>query len=250
MLSRLYIILAMTIAIYGYSNDSSYKHFDIGNEYYALKNYDSALIEYNKVFDSKMISKELYLNIGNCYFKLDSIPQAILYYEKGLKLAPADADLTYNLQYCNQLIKDKNPIKKSVLLNELIFSFLGKSPNYWAYASVLLMTLTCILILLFKISIEPKWKKINFYTAVFVSILFSITILLAYISKSKMNETKYGIVIETSTKVRTEPSENASTAFLLHEGSKAKVTAKINEWLEISFNDKKGWIKRNSLEKI
>ena len=127
---------------------------------------------------------------------------------------------------------------------------MGKSPNYWAYASVLLMTLTCILILLFKISIEPKWKKINFYTAVFVSILFSITILLAYISKTKMNETKYGIVMETSTKVRTEPSENASTAFLLHEGSKAKVTAEINEWLEISFNDKKGWIKRNSLEKI
>ena len=59
MLSRLYIILAMTIAIYGYSNDSSYKHFDIGNEYYALKNYDSALIEYNKVFDSKMIIKTL-----------------------------------------------------------------------------------------------------------------------------------------------------------------------------------------------
>ena len=29
-----------------------------------------------------------------------------------------------------------------------------------------------------------------------------------------------------------------------------KVTAKINEWLEISFNDKKGWIKHNPLENI
>ena len=45
-------------------------------------------------------------------------------------------------------------------------------------------------------------------------------------------------------------SENASTAFLLHEGSKAKVTAEINDWIEISFNEKKGWIRTNALERI
>ena len=67
---------------------------------------------------------------------------------------------------------------------------------------------------------------------------------------SKINETKYGIVIKNSIKVITEPSENSSTAFLLHEGSKAKVTAEINEWIEISFNEKKGWIRTNALERI
>ena len=103
-----------------------------------------------------MISKELYLNLGNTFFKLDSIPQAILYYEKGIKLAPGDPDLSYNLQYCNKLIKDKNPIKKSVLLNELIFSFLGKSPNYWAYSSVILLGLVCVLICSFQIEYRFK----------------------------------------------------------------------------------------------
>ena len=57
-------------------------------------------------------------------------------------------------------------------------------------------------------------------------------------------------MIKNSIKVRTEPSENASTAFLLHEGSKAKVTAEINDWIEISFNEKKGWIRTNALERI
>ena len=102
----------------------------------------------------------------------------------------------------------------------------------------------------FRLSIDSKWKKINFYSAIIVLLLFGNTVLLSSISKSKINESKYGIVIKNSIKVRTEPSENASTAFILHEGSKAKVTAEINEWIEISFNEKKGWIRTNALERI
>ena len=250
MLKRNFLIVLIIISYVCKGNDDAYHQFEKGNSFYTSQEFDSALIAYKKVLKSKMISKELYLNLGNTFFKLDSIPQAILFYEKGIKLAPGDADLSYNLQYCNKLIKDKNPIKKSVLLNELIFSFLGKSPNYWAYSSIILLGLVCVMFAFFRLSIDSKWKKINFYSGIIVLILFGITVLLSTISKSKINETKYGIVIKNSIKVRTEPSENASTAFLLHEGSKAKVTAEINEWIEISFNEKKGWIRTNALERI
>lgn len=239
MLKRNFLIVLIIISYVCKGNDDAYHQFEKGNSFYASQEFDSALIAYKTVLQSKMISKELYLNLGNTFFKLDSIPQAILFYEKGIKLAPGDPDLSYNLQYCNKLIKDKNPIKKSVLLNELIFSFLGKSPNYWAYSSIILLGLVCVMFAFFRLSIDSKWKKINFYSAIIVLILFGITVLLSSISKSKINETKYGIVIKNSIKVRTEPSENASTAFLLHEGSKAKVTAEINEWIEISFNARK-----------
>ena len=250
MLKKNFLIVLIFISYVCKGNDDAYHQFEKGNSFYASKEFDSALIAYKTVLQSKMISKELYLNLGNTFFKLDSIPQAILFFEKGIKLAPGDPDLSYNLQYCNKLIKDKNPIKKSVLLNELIFSFLGKSPNYWAYSSVILLGLVCVMFAFFRLSIDSKWKKINFYSAIIVLILFGITVLLSSISKSKIKETKYGIVIKNSIKVRTEPSENASTAFLLHEGSKAKVTAEINEWIEISFNEKKGWIRTNALERI
>ena len=250
MLKKNFLIVLIIISYVCKANDDAYHQFEKGNSFYASQEFDSALIAYKTVLQSKMISKELYLNLGNTFFKLDSIPQAILFYEKGIKLAPGDPDLSYNLQYCNKLIKDKNPIKKSVLLNELIFSFLGKSPNYWAYSSIILLGLVCVMFAFFRLSIDSKWKKINFYSAIIVLILFGITVLLSSISKSKINETKYGIVIKNSIKVRTEPSENSSTAFLLHEGSKAKVTAEINEWIEISFNEKKGWIRTNALERI
>ena len=61
---------------------------------------------------------------------------------------------------------------------------------------------------------------------------------------------KYGIAFNPTTKVLVEPSKNAATTYLLHEGSKAKVTAENENWYEISFNEKKGWIQKKHLKKI
>ena len=241
------IIYFAPIIIY---TQNDYDIFDDGNILYEEKKFEEAKNKYLNLYQRGIISKELFLNIGNSYFKMDSLPHAILFYEKGLKIAPGDIDLTHNLQHCNTLLKDKNAIKKSILINELIFSFLGKSPNYWAYSSVILMLSACILFLFYRLSTELKWKKINMYSGILVLTLFGFSLLLSAISKSKINESKYGIVFTPSVKVLVEPSENASTTYLLHEGSKIKVTAENKNWYEISFNEKKGWVKKTHLRKI
>ena len=124
-----YILFLFTLSLNSWSMNADSIFFE-GNKFYQENNYEQANLSYKLILDEGYLSKELYLNLGNSYFKLDSIPQAILAYEKGLKIAPADDDLTHNLKQCNRLIKDKNPIKKSILISELIYSFLGKSPNY------------------------------------------------------------------------------------------------------------------------
>jgi uncharacterized protein YgiM (DUF1202 family) len=93
-------------------------------------------------------------------------------------------------------------------------------------------------------------EKINFYSAIVVLVLFGFTVLLSAISKSKINESKYGILFTPSTKVLVEPSESAATTYQLHEGTKAKVTDENDNWYEISFNEKKGWIQKKHLKKI
>ena len=65
-----------------------------------------------------------------------------------------------------------------------------------------------------------------------------------------INESKYGIIFSPSTKVLVEPSESAATTYLLHEGSKTKITGQNKSWYEISFNDKKGWIQKKYLKRI
>lgn len=249
MCKQILIVIIYFAPIITYTQND-YEIFDDGNILYEEKKFEEAKNKYLNLYQRGIISKELFLNIGNSYFKMDSLPHAILFYEKGLKIAPGDIDLTHNLQHCNTLLKDKNAIKKSILINELIFSFLGKSPNYWAYSSVILMLSACILFLFYRLSTELKWKKINMYSGILVLTLFGFSLLLSAISKSKINESKYGIVFTPSVKVLVEPSENASTTYLLHEGSKIKVTAENKNWYEISFNEKKGWVKKSHLRKI
>jgi len=249
MCKQILIVIIYFAPIITYTQND-YEIFDDGNILYEEKKFEEAKNKYINLYQRGIISKELFLNIGNSYFKMDSLPHAILFYEKGLKIAPGDIDLTHNLQHCNTLLKDKNAIKKSILINELIFSFLGKSPNYWAYSSVILMLSACILFLFYRLSTELKWKKINMYSGILVLTLFGFSLLLSAISKSKINESKYGIVFTPSVKVLVEPSENASTTYLLHEGSKIKVTAENKNWYEISFNEKKGWVKKSHLRKI
>ena len=101
------------------SANNSYEIFDLANSQYESQKYDSAKSNYSLLYQNGIISKELFLNLGNSFFKLDSLPNAILFYEKGLKIAPGDIDLTHNLQYCNTLLKDKNAIKKSILISEV-----------------------------------------------------------------------------------------------------------------------------------
>ena len=57
------------------------------------------------------------------------------------------------------------------------------------------------------------------------------------------------VKLEPSTvKVLVEPSENASTTYQLHEGTKAKVTAENSNWYEISFNEKKDNLERQLID--
>ena len=250
MYKQLIILFLVFIQPFFIKSQTPHEIFKNGNSQYEQKNYEDAKNLFLDIYKQEIISKELFLNLGNSYFKLDSLPNAILFYEKGLKIAPGDIDLTHNLQHCNTLLKDKNSIKKSILVNELVYSFLGKSPNYWAYSSIILLLSASILFLFYRISNDFTWKRINFYSSILVLIIFGITILLSAISKSKIKESKYGIVFTPTVKVLLEPSENASTTYQLHEGTKAKVTAENSNWYEISFNEKKGWIQKKHIKKI
>ena len=139
-------IFVIFLFVFSYQNigQVNYTIFDNANNLYENKLYDSAKNTYLKLYNKQQISKELLLNLGNSYFKLDSLPHAILFYEKGLKLAPGNKDLLHNLQFCNTLLKDKNSVNKSIFLNDLVLSFLGKSPNYWAYSSIFLLVISYV----------------------------------------------------------------------------------------------------------
>ena len=107
------------------------------------------------------------------------------------------------------------------------------------------MSTICILLIT-----HESFGKIYFYSCTLTLLLLFVTIGLSAISKSKVSESKYGIIFSPTTKVMVEPSESSSTTYQLHEGSKAKITGENEDWYEISFNDRKGWVQKVYLKKI
>ena len=167
-----------------------------------------------------------------------------------MKLAPGNKDLLHNLQFCNTLLKDKNSVNKSIFLNDLVLSFLGKSPNYWAYSSIFLLVISCVLFLFYWIISNIQHKRIYFYSLILSLLIFTFTIFLSAISKAKVKDSNYAIIFSPVAKVMTAPSVNSSTTYQLHEGSKARITGESDQWYEISFNERKGWIEKKYLKKI
>ena len=240
----------LTIPFFGWGFDAN-ETFKKGNTFYEDEHYNDARKEYIKCLNNNYFSKELYLNIGNTYFKLDSIPQAILYYEKGLKLAPDDNNIQYNLNYVNKRINVQANKNKGVHLNDIVYGYLNKDADFWAYASIITTILGCILFLVYIVVYRVKLKQISFYSSIGFLLITLIFIYFANISKRKMNDTNYAIIFTPYVELKTKPSLNSPTAFELRDGNKVKIIDSNEDWYEISFGEGEiGWIEKTHLKRI
>ena len=233
-----------------YNNKADQAFFSQGNLAYEQGDYQTAKNSYLQLTKSGLYSKELYLNLGNTYFKLDSLAHAILFYEKGLKIAPGDQNLIHNLKLCNKIIKDKSSVKESVHITDWLHVFLGKSTNYWAYTSIFLVFISFSLLALFLFSTSELLKKATFYTALAAFIFTLFTIYFAWLSNHKTQETNYCILFSAHVWIKAEPSTNSESNFKLHEGSKMKIINENENWLEISFDEKIGWVEKKDVQRI
>ena len=243
-----FVIVTFPFFVWGFDADDSFKK---GNKLYEEEHYNDARKEYLKCLNNHYFSKELFLNIGNTYFKLDSIPQAILNYEKGLKLAPDNKNLQYNLNYVNNIINVQANKNKGVHLNDIVYGYLNKDADFWAYASIITLIISCIIFLIYVVVYDMKLKKVSFYSSI---CFFTITLLFIYfanISKKKMEDTNYAIIFSPYVELKTKPSINSSTAFELRDGNKVKIIDSNEDWYEISFGEGEiGWIEKSHVKRI
>lgn len=69
--------------------------------------------------------------------------------------------------------------------------------------------------------------------------------------KRLLTEHSYGIVFQSVISVKSSPGDSGKDLFILHSGTKVKITNSIGDWLEIRIADgNKGWILADALQKI
>jgi len=249
--SRIIFILAILLSISTKAQVSEPMGvFKEGNNLYEEHKYEAAINQYNQLIE-EYYSPELYLNLGNSYYKLDDIPNTILYYEKALKLAPGDASIVHNLKLANAKVSDKNKVNDSVRLSDWLFTWVSNAPNYWAYNSIYLFAIGGLLLILFLFSKSRKLKKLTFYTGSLALVFGIVSIIMSGLHTNNLTSIEEAIIFKPSIDLMSEPSENSSVSFVLHEGTKVKILDETELWYETRFSDGKiGWLQKEFVETI
>ncbi|MDR2806344.1 MAG: SH3 domain-containing protein, partial [Dysgonamonadaceae bacterium] len=73
----------------------------------------------------------------------------------------------------------------------------------------------------------------------------------AYNQKKKLTHRTTAIIFSATTTIKSAPDNSGTDLFILHEGTKVKVTNRLGEWNEIETSDGNvGWIPGKEIEII
>ena len=237
---------------FGAAAAGSDQAFDKAVKLYSSGEYSKAIDIYDSILHSGVESWELYYNLGNAWFKKEEYPKAILFYEKALKINPSNPDIKYNLELANSKIADKIEPLPVFFLKRWWLNFSGLlTEKQWGIATIILWALLMLASYIFFTTSSVGRKKIAFWFGVLM-LVFSLTSGAAGYKQYRLASShKSAIVMTPTVNVKSSPDKGSTTIFVLHQGTKVRLTEKIGNWYRITIaNGNKGWIKSEDLRKI
>lgn len=223
-----------------------------GDSAYNREMYTEAISNYEAVLDQGFESAQLYYNLGNAYFNINMLPAAILNYERAKVLAPADADIDFNLNIANSMITDKiEPVPEIFYIRW--WKSLRNSFNLytWTIASISIFVLLVLCAGIFFLSRNILMRKFAFWSGIFF-ILFSIAgFSMTYTRYDIQSKHLEAIVFDPTITVKSSPNQLGKDLFVIHEGTKVFILEEINEWCNIRIaNGSAGWLPAVSIKRI
>ncbi len=219
---------------------------------YAQEHYQQAISDYETLL-KQGVSAELYYNLGNAYYRTDQMPKAVLNYERALLLSPGDADIRFNLQMARSKTIDKITPESEMFFVTWYRSLVNlMSVDAWARTALIALAIAIILALAYLFSDRIWLRKVGFFGALLLVVVFLLSNLFAFHQKRKLTYGTGAVIMTTSVPVKSTPSKNGTDLFILHEGTRVTITDNsMKDWKEIRVDDgKEGWIETNKIEII
>ena len=211
----------------------------------AIKGYEALL--------KQGASADLYYNLGNAYYRTENITRAVLNYERALLLSPSDRDIYFNLQLARSKTIDKITPEQEMFFVTWYRSLVNlASVDGWARTALLALALAIVLVLIYLFSERIWLRKVGFFGAMALIVLFVISNVFAHQQKELLMNRSGAIVISSAVTVKSTPAKQGTDLFILHEGTKVTITdSSMKEWKEIRLADgKEGWIESDKIELI
>lgn len=219
---------------------------------YMKGSYQQAIADYKELL-KQGTSASLFYNLGNAYYRSDSLTQAILCYERAARLAPADDDIRFNLQYARSKTIDKvTPVSEMFFVTwyHSLVNLCGV--DTWATLSVVCLLLALLLLLAYLFAPRLGVRKMGFFGSIGLLVVFLLSNIFAYQQKKMMENHCGAIIIVPSVNVKKTPDQNGSDVFVLHEGTRVNISdCSLKQWRAITLADgREGWLPADVLEQI
>ena len=246
MKNLVYLLLFFTQIIWGQNV------FETGNEHYRKGNYEEAIKSYESIIKGKKESCDLYYNLANAHYKLDHVGPAIYYYEKALLISPNDKDIKNNLKFAKAKTIDEIKEIPKVGFEKLVQSFTGLVHyDVWAYIAIGFSFVFLLFFIGYYFSQSTLYKRIFFVGMFVVPFLLFFSLFAAWFEKDQDDSVRPAIVFAEVISVKNEPRDNATDAFVLHEGTKVFVLESLDNWKKIQLTDEtEGWITSDAIKEL
>ena len=219
---------------------------------YVRGQYQQAIKDYEALL-KQGASAELYYNLGNAYYRSEDITRAVLNYERAQLLSPSDRDIRFNLQMARSKTIDKIQPEQEMFFVTWYRSLVNlASVDGWAHTALMALALAIILALLYLFSERIWLRKVGFFGALALIVVFIFSNVFAHQQKELLIHRNGAIVIAPAVTVKSTPAKQGTDLFILHEGTKVTITdASMKDWKGIRLADgKEGWIETSQIELI
>ena len=245
-------IMMLGLPLLSFGDNGTQTLFEKANTCYSKNKYKESIDAYSQLLKSGEQSANVYFNLGNAYYKEGDIASALLYYEKAHKLSPGDEDINFNIRFANARTTDKIDEAPEFFLSKwwrgVVLAVSADTLGVWA---IILFLIGSGLLILYFFSVSGPVKKASFFSALALFFLGIVVIFIGGSQVSYFKGNKQGIVFTSSVNVKGSPADQATTVFVLHDGTKVNVLDNANGWLRIKLaNGNEGWLKPSDIKEI
>ena len=245
-------IMMLGLPALSFGDDGTQALFEKANNYYSKNKYKEAISGYNQLLKLGESSAVVYYNLGNAFYRDGDIASALLYYEKAHKLSPGDEDINFNIRFANVRTTDKIDEAPELFLSKWWKGvILAISADTLGIVGIVLFLFGSGLLVFYFFSVSGSIKKLSFFSALTLFFLGIVSIVIGGSQVSYFNSNKQAIVFISSVNVKGSPTDQATTVFVLHDGTKVNVLDNANGWLKIRLaNGNEGWLKPSDIKEI
>ncbi|QYJ68961.1 tetratricopeptide repeat protein [Flavobacterium litorale] len=247
-MKRILYILTALFFVQGFAQST----FDEGNALYKEGKYNEAAKAYQSILDDGKQSAEVYFNLANAYYKMDAVAPAIYNYEKALLLKPNYEDAKINLGYAQKMTIDDIQAVPEVGFSKIVHNFTGAYHyDVWAWGAVIGSVLFLLCFIGYYFAGTTTLKRVFFMGMVLMFLGIVVTILSAVFVEAESAKQRPAIVFNEVVSVKSEPTDGAPDAFILHEGTKVYVLETLGNYKKIELaDDTEGWIKKDAIKEL